>query len=69
MKSLLVSLWKVDNNATILMMSQFYKNLFNGETKSNSLKEAIKYVRNYKDGEGNFLFDTPYYWAGFVLVD
>lgn len=68
-KSLLVSLWKVDNNATILMVSQFYKNLFNGETKSNSLKEAIKYVRNYKDGEGNFLFDTPYYWAGFVLVD
>lgn len=68
-KSLLVSLWKVDNNATILMMSQFYKNLFNGETKSNSLKDAIKYVRNYKDDEGNFLFDTPYYWAGFVLVD
>lgn len=68
-KSLLVSLWKVDNNATILMMSQFYKNLFNGKSKYSSLKRAIKYVKDFKDSDGNLLFSSPYYWAGFVLID
>ena len=46
--TLLMSLWKVDDNATRLLMTQFYKNLFAGKSKFESLRDAQKYVRDYE---------------------
>lgn len=46
--TLLMSLWKVDDNATQLLMTQFYKNLLAGKNKFESLREAQKYVRDYE---------------------
>ena len=46
--TLLMSLWKVDDNATQLLMTQFYKNLLAGKSKFESLREAQKYVRDYE---------------------
>ena len=46
--SLLMSLWKVDDDATRLLMTQFYKNLTSGMSKYESLKQAQKYVREYE---------------------
>lgn len=46
--SLLMSLWKVDDNATQLLMTQFYKNLTSGMSKFESLRQAQKYVRDYE---------------------
>ena len=46
--TLLMSLWKVDDNATQLLMTQFYKNLLAGKSKIESLREAQKYVRDYE---------------------
>lgn len=46
--TLLMSLWKVDDNATRLLMTQFYKNLFTGKSKFESLRNAQKYVRDYE---------------------
>ena len=43
-----MSLWKVDDNATQLLMTQFYKNLLAGKSKFESLREAQKYVRDYE---------------------
>lgn len=47
-QSLLMSLWKVDDNATQLLMTQFYKNLTSGMSKFESLRQAQDYLRNYE---------------------
>lgn len=46
--TLLMSLWKVDDDATRLLMTEFYKNLLAGKSKFESLRNAQKYVRDYE---------------------
>ena len=43
--TLLMSLWKVDDNATHLLMTRFYENLLSGMDKYVALSEAQKYLR------------------------
>lgn len=47
-KTLMMSLWKVDDKATQLLMSRFYSNLITGKSKIESLRDAQKYVREYE---------------------
>jgi CHAT domain-containing protein len=61
--SILMSLWKVDDDATQTLMVEFYKNFLNGETKAKSLLKAQRYVRSQPGWE------DPEYWAGFILLD
>ena len=44
-KTILMSLNKVDDEATRILMVEFYRNLMNGKTKRQSLKEAQQYLR------------------------
>ncbi len=46
--TLLMSLWKVDDQATQLLMTRFYANLVGGKSKAESLREAQRYVREYE---------------------
>lgn len=62
-KTLLMSLWKVDDEATELLMSDFYSHYLSGKSKQESLKLAQQTLRNnpkYSDYE---------YWAAFILLD
>ena len=68
-RSLLMSLWKVNSISSRLLLTEFYKNCLEGTGKHESLRIAQKYVREYKDSEGNYLFEKPYYWAGFIMLD
>ncbi len=43
--TLLMSLWKVDDTATQLLMTQYYKNLLSGMGKYEALAAAQKYLR------------------------
>ena len=61
--SILMSLWKVDDDATQKLMVEFYRNFLNGETKAKSLLNAQKTVRETQG------FEDPEYWAGFILLD
>ena len=61
--SIVMSLWKVDDEATQLLMTDFYQNLMAGRSKRESLLAAQKTVR---DTPG---FEDPYYWAAFILLD
>lgn len=63
--SLLMSLWKVDDNATRILMTEFYKNLVQGKSRHDALKDGQTALRLTDDGK----YDSPAYWAAFVLLD
>lgn len=64
-KTLLVSLWPVDDDATKVLMVKFYEQLSKTHDKFLSLKTAQEYLRQYNNAEySDFL-----YWASFVLLD
>lgn len=64
-KTILMSLDKVDDEATKILMVEFYKNLMSGKTKRQSLKNAQKYLRQIYNGK----YDDPKYWASFIMLD
>lgn len=62
-QSILMSLWKVDDNATMLFMSRFYENYLTEKmTKVEALHDAQEYLKlqGYTD---------PKDWAAFILLD
>lgn len=63
--SILMSLWKVDDEATCFLMTQFYKNWMSGKSKHQALELAKQAVRT-QTGKG---WDNPKYWAAFILLD
>jgi CHAT domain-containing protein len=69
--TILMSLWKVDDDATQMLMSEFYRNYASGLTKQQSLRQAQKAVRDFHGKiNGNMRdFSNPRYWAAFVLLD
>ncbi len=65
-QSILMTLWKVDDEATCLMMTEFYNNwLVDKKTMREALEAAKQTVRQHKE-KG---WDDPKYWAAFVLLD
>ena len=65
-KSILMSLWKVDDEATCFLMKEFYKQwIEKGKTKYNALKIAKEEVRSHKEKK----WDDPKYWAAFIMLD
>ncbi len=61
-QSILMALWKVDDEATKTLMTAFYRYYCQGNNKRQALRLAQQEV--HKNGYSN-----PYYWAGFVLLD
>ena len=64
-KTILMSIDKVDDEATRILMVEFYNNLMSGKSKYKSLKDAQKYLREYD----NRKYDNPKYWASFIMLD
>lgn len=61
-KTVILSLWKVDDNATKILMSKFYEEwIKNGKTKRTAFKTAQAYLR----ANG---YAAPYYWGAFRMV-
>ena len=64
--SIIMSLWDADDNATCMLMTEFYKNwIVDGKTKYAALEAAKKTVRSHKE-KG---WDNPEFWAAFILLD
>jgi len=63
-KGLMMSLWKVDDMATSILMKNFYSNwLIDNMDKYNALEKAKEAVRS------DSRFSDPRYWAPFILLD
>lgn len=62
--SVLSSLWSVNDKATSFIMTEFYKNLKDNQSKTEALNNAKRaYLKKYSLTE-----QSPYYWASFVLI-
>jgi CHAT domain-containing protein len=63
-RTVIASLWKVDDTATRKLMRLFYSNLWEqGMAAAEALRQAQLTVLNEAVGSG----EKPYYWAGWVL--
>jgi CHAT domain-containing protein len=62
-QSVLVSLWRVDELASTMLVDRFFEVLYDGTTHpAEALRRARQAVRSVPG------FDHPFYWAGFVLL-
>ena len=61
-RSVLVSLWAIEDEATLEFMKSFYHNLVKGRSASESLNHAMKCLRESEK------FSDVKYWAPFTLI-
>ena len=61
-RSVLASLWAIDDEATLMFMKNFYQHLVDGKRVSLALHQAMKSVRETQK------FAAVKYWAPFVLI-
>jgi|GEM_PF-2038231 len=60
-KSLLTTLWEIDDQLTPVFIEQFYANLAKGKTKTEALQASQKYCLKTEK------WQHPYYWSSFVM--
>lgn len=61
-KTVIMNLWEASDVATECFMTNFYSDLVNG---SKNCRKAFQFARN----EVRKKYSSPFYWAGFVMVD
>ncbi len=63
-KSVVSTLWSVNDRSTSIIMTEFYKELQKGKRKDVALRQAkLNYLESV-DPE----YQHPYYWAGFIAM-
>ena len=60
-RSVLVTLWAIDDEEALQFMSRFYEHLVRGESASESLHKAMKWMREND-------FSNVRQWAPFTLI-
>ena len=60
-EAIIMSLWKVSDEATSDLMVTFYSNMLSGQSTQKAFRNAQLYLKaKYKD---------PYFWAAFVYLE
>jgi len=63
-KSLVNTLWKINDKSSVKLMEYFYHGLSTGKSKAKALRDAkLKYLETTDDN----LLKHPYYWSAFVV--
>ncbi len=63
-KSILTTLWRVNDKSTLQIMEGFYRHLKNGQAKDRALWQAkLDYLNKAKN-----LAAHPYYWSAFIPI-
>ena len=63
--TIMMSLRRVHDDATKILMTSFYENLAKGMNITGALSNAQIVLRKYHNG----IYSNPYYWANFILLD
>ncbi len=63
--SLLMSLWRVEDQATASLMDRFYDGLLQGQRKPAALRQAQLALLRGDEGE---MYRHPFFWAPFFLI-
>jgi len=66
---MMLSLWKVADEATAMLMDRFYTTYFGGKSKTESLRTAQHALRTYTAPDGSHPYASPAFWAPFILLD
>ena len=61
-RSVLVALWPIDDEATMVFMKSFYRHLKEGKTASAAVQQSMKFLRESEQ------FSKMRYWAPFQLI-
>ena len=61
-RSVLVALWAIDDEATMVFMKSFYQHLKEGKTASAAVQQSMKSLREWEE------FSEMWYWAPFQLI-
>lgn len=64
-RTLVMSLWKVSDEGTAILMKDFYTNLLNGQNAAQAMRNAQKHLRTMDDGK----YTDPTFWAPFIILD
>lgn len=69
-KSVLASLWSVSDTSTVLLISEFYRQLVKpGVSKAEALQAAqVKLIKAKDSIEIDSRYSNPAYWSAFVLI-
>jgi CHAT domain-containing protein len=70
-RSLLITIWPVDDQATARLMTSFYAHLADRThpvDRAEALREAQNELRTWRAPDGRHPYAHPAYWAGFALV-
>jgi CHAT domain-containing protein len=69
-QTIIMSLWKVNDQATQILMTEFYNNwIGKKQSKREAFRNAQNSVRYAKDKDGDYKYNKPIYWAGFIMLD
>ena len=62
-KSVVASLWDVDDRSTATLMEDFYQHLAKGESIATALRSSqVEFIKTYGEKA------SPYLWAGFEVI-
>lgn len=67
-ESVLASHWKVDDEATQLLMTEFMRRWRAGEPRAQAWRAAQLSLRSQHSAKRGIAFSNPYFWAAFTLT-
>jgi CHAT domain-containing protein len=59
-ETVVMSLWKVNDETTRVLMEAYYRNLLAGQGRATALREAMRWV--------SLIYPHPHYWAPFIAL-